>query len=73
MNRGGRIRKAKIDSFEQVTDYDLVINCTGLGTKLLTNDSKVVPIRGQVTRVHAAHIFHVFLDDSDDGNYIIPK
>lgn len=73
LNGGGRIRKAKIEHFDELSDYDLVCNCTGLGAGVLANDHKVVPVRGQVMRVDASHLFNVFMDESDDGNYIIPK
>lgn len=49
------------------------MNCTGLGARELVHDSDVKPVRGQVMRVKAPWMYQVTLDDSDDGNYIIPK
>ena len=64
----------------QITDlkaigknYDLVINCTGVGARALAGDSKLAPLRGQVMRVRAPWIKKVVLDDADDGNYVISK
>lgn len=71
---GGRIERKRIETFETVRNFDLVINCTGLGAQvLIKDDAELKPIRGQVMRVKASWISEVILDDSDDGNYIIPK
>jgi len=36
---------------ELFPDYDLVVNCTGVGAKEFAHDEKVFPIRGQVVRL----------------------
>lgn len=48
---GGKIVKKTINSFHDVDDCDLVINCTGFGAKKLCSDHDLVPIRGQVFKV----------------------
>ncbi|XP_063696881.1 D-aspartate oxidase [Culicoides brevitarsis] len=72
---GGRFIRRKVFQIDELANenYDLIVNCTGLGAKSLLNDSQVKPIRGQVARVSAPWQFHAFLDDSDDGNYVIPN
>lgn len=65
--------RRKINALNELDECDLIINCTGLGAKYLLNDNDVAAIRGQVVRVRAPWKFDVFLDDSDDGNYVIPK
>lgn len=73
---GGKCEKRKIVDFENFikqSDYDIIINCSGLGSRELLNDNLTHPIRGQVMRVKANWVYEVFSDDSDDGNYIIPK
>jgi len=50
--------------------YDVVINCTGLGSGALLNDSLVYPIRGQVLRLKAPWIKNVW---SFGSNYLIPQ
>lgn len=71
---GGRVEKRKVlnldDSFEQ---SDLIINCTGLGSKEITSDEKIQAIRGQVARVKAPWMYEVVLHEDDDGNYVIPN
>lgn len=71
---GGCIEHRRIQSFEDLHTFDLVINCAGLGAReLVKNDTTLKPVRGQVMRVKASWVTEVLLDDSDDGNYIIPK
>lgn len=73
---GGKFIQRSISSIEKLADeddYDVVINCTGLGAKKLVNDNEVKPVRGQVIRVEAPWIYEVILDDSNVGNYVIPK
>ena len=53
LEAGGTLRKRKIYALHELIDdgYDLIINCSGLGARLLAGDSTVAPIRGQVARV----------------------
>lgn len=37
--------------FDELSDYDMVVNCTGFGAKKLCSDASLVPIRGQVFKV----------------------
>lgn len=68
---GGTIITRRVNNFDElIQDYDLIINCTGLGARTLANDQKMKPIRGQVTRVQAPWIFQTFMAD---GNYVISK
>ncbi|GAB0097680.1 D-amino-acid oxidase [Sergentomyia squamirostris] len=73
LSAGGRFQKRKVTSFDELIpdDYDLLVNCTGLGAQKLANDPEVYPVRGQVTRVETPWLFNTYLDDADDGNYII--
>ncbi|XP_058446493.1 D-aspartate oxidase-like [Malaya genurostris] len=76
VNVGGKFVQAKVQSIDSVLNnrkVDLIINCTGLGSLEMLGDKEVLPIRGQVARVFAPWIFEITLDDSDDGNYIIPN
>lgn len=51
-------------------DYDAVFNCTGLGAQKLCNDRKMVPMRGQIIKVHAPWVKTAFYADYD--TYILP-
>ncbi|XP_055636674.1 D-aspartate oxidase-like [Toxorhynchites rutilus septentrionalis] len=73
---GGKFVQSKVDSIEGMLKgrkADLIVNCTGLGSLALFGDNEVLPIRGQVARVCAPWVFEIILDDSDDGNYVIPN
>ncbi|KAK4873853.1 hypothetical protein RN001_013213 [Aquatica leii] len=70
ISNGGVIIVRKIDNIHELSDYDLVINCTGLNAKELCNDDQVVPIRGQIAKVRAPWQFHSLFSDS---NYTIPN
>lgn len=68
---GGKVFEKRVSNFDEMSrEYDVIINCTGLGAKALTNDQLVTPIRGQVARIQASWIFHSI---QNDVNYIIPK
>lgn len=70
---GGRFEKRKVFNLDEFDGADLIINCSGLGSKEITKDTKFQAIRGQVARVKAPWIYDVVLHEDDDGNYIIPN
>lgn len=69
---GGKIISKKVQNLSEFSakNYDIVFNCTGLGAQKLCNDRKVVPIRGQVIKVHAPWLKTAFYADYD--TYILP-
>ncbi|KAM3853189.1 D-aspartate oxidase isoform 1-T1 [Vipera latastei] len=69
---GGQVHARKIeDLWELYRDFDIVVNCSGLGSRKLTGDLDIHPIRGQVLKVHAPWIKH-FIRDGDGLTYIYP-
>ncbi|GAB6018623.1 hypothetical protein CHUAL_000305 [Chamberlinius hualienensis] len=68
---GGQVIKSKIGSLSELTDYDVIVNCTGLGAVELVNDTRMVPLRGQVFRVKAPWVKHFYYADLD--TYILPS
>lgn len=73
---GGIVIQRKISSLAELvknSPFDIIINCTGLGAKEFVPDDSMHAIRGQVIRVAAPWVTCGILNDSDDGNYIIPK
>lgn len=68
---GGKVFEKRVNSLDDlIQDYDVIINCTGMGARSLVNDQKMKPIRGQVARVQASWMFQ---STQNDDNYIIPK
>lgn len=59
------------DLWELHPSFDIVINCSGLGSRQLAGDSKLLPVRGQVLRVQAPWVKH-FIRDGSGLTYIYP-
>lgn len=70
LENGGDIKIKRIESFEQLNTFDVIVNCTGINSKDLVPDSTVRPIRGQIIRVLAPWQFDTF---NEDNSYIIPN
>ncbi len=51
---------------------DLVVNCTGLGSRLLASDDSVIPVRGQVVQVAQFGLERWWLDP-DGPTHVIPR
>ena len=72
---GGRVIQKKLNSLQQIdADYDIIVNCTGLGSKELVNDELLKPVRGQSMLVRAPWIKHVFAyEGANSLTYVIPR
>ncbi|CAD7011729.1 unnamed protein product [Ceratitis capitata] len=73
---GGKIVQQKVENLQEFiakSNYDVIINCTGLGSRECVQDVGMFPVRGQVTRIKANWLYCALLDESDVGNYIIPN
>lgn len=68
---GGLVEQRRVDSLQELSSYDLIVNCSGLGSKTLVNDPEVYPVRGQVLKVEAPWLQH-FIRDGDGKAYIYP-
>ncbi|XP_030751719.1 D-amino-acid oxidase isoform X2 [Sitophilus oryzae] len=70
---GGKTVQRRIEHFNELSNYDVIVNCTGLASRDLLNDLDVTPIRGQIRRVKAPWQYSSFLiDHKNEGScYII--
>lgn len=69
---GGQVEQRKVNSLQELSDsYDVIVNCSGLGSKLLVGDDQMHPVRGQVLKVEAPWLKH-FIRDADGKTYIYP-
>ncbi|XP_063773202.1 D-aspartate oxidase isoform X2 [Pseudophryne corroboree] len=69
---GGYVQEGKVDNIWQLYgSYDVVMNCSGLGSRDLIGDLSVYPVRGQVLEVQAPWLTH-FIRDGDENTYIYP-
>ncbi|KAL0106573.1 hypothetical protein PUN28_016339 [Cardiocondyla obscurior] len=70
-SNGITFKQRQLNSLEElIDDYDIVINCTGLGARQLCNDRRLVSLRGQVVKVKAPWMKMFFYGELD--TYIIP-
>jgi D-aspartate oxidase len=66
---GGRIVNKHLESLQELENYDVIVNCSGLNAKTLVNDWKITAVRGQTVKVKAPWIKHFYF--ADDA-YVIP-
>ncbi|KFV16427.1 D-aspartate oxidase, partial [Pterocles gutturalis] len=59
------------DLWDLHSEYNIIVNCAGLGAHHLVGDEKLFPVRGQVLKVHAPWVKH-FIRDGDGLTYIYP-
>nr|CAH8842276.1 unnamed protein product [Trichobilharzia regenti] len=69
------VYSSKTDQFNSLNELytwskteklDIIVNCTGLGSGLLFNDSKIQPVKGQLVRVYAPWMKFGFYFGHDD-------
>ena len=73
---GGLIEKRKIFSLDELDSYDIIINCTGLGSHELVADHTLQPARGQILLVKASWASHFVMNVRDDREgvvYVLPR
>ncbi|XP_045918418.1 D-aspartate oxidase isoform X2 [Micropterus dolomieu] len=69
---GGQVEQRMVKSLHELSNsFDIIVNCSGLGSKTLVGDNKVYPVRGQVLKVKAPWLQH-FIRDGDGKTYIYP-
>ncbi|XP_028251961.1 D-aspartate oxidase isoform X2 [Parambassis ranga] len=72
MKAGGQVEQKRINSLQELSSsFDIIVNCSGLGSKTLVGDPHVYPVRGQVLKLEAPWLQH-FTRDSDGKTYIYP-
>jgi D-amino-acid oxidase len=73
-NAGGAIQSAHISKVEEIPhDFDLIINCAGIGARELVHDSQLEPHRGQVAIVSKLDLAQAIVCDSPPLMYAIPR
>jgi glycine/D-amino acid oxidase-like deaminating enzyme len=71
---GGDIVVKKVQDFSNIgSEYNFIINCTGIESKTLLDDDEVYPVRGQVIRVKT-DVKEMHLDQQIPTlAYIVPR
>ena len=74
---GGILIQRKVRNLKELTgEFDIVINCTGIGARELVSDHSVFPIRGQLVEVQAKGVKAAYFSaepGKKDTTYIIPS
>eukprot|EP00731_Ephydatia_muelleri_P004967 Em0002g1143a len=75
---GGKFETRKVTSLKDLCgggDYDVVINCTGLGSRDLAGDDELYPVKGQVVAIEAPGFMEVHYHHEADlhPEYVIPR
>ncbi|XP_003383966.2 PREDICTED: D-aspartate oxidase-like [Amphimedon queenslandica] len=69
--KGGFLVKMKINNFHELSSYDIIINCTGLGASSLVQDPLLYPVRGDTVTILAPWIKEFFLLTNDEEDYVM--
>jgi D-amino-acid oxidase len=71
------LRRKLLSLRELVSEYDVVVNCTGLGARKLCSDDGLVGVRGQYVLIDGNSLtpqYYVGDDEHPDGmSYMIPR
>ena len=60
--KGGTVVRKILKSLKEIDgDYDIIVNCTGLGSRELVNDNQMYPVRGHTILVKAQSMHFVIL------------
>ncbi|XP_077636126.1 D-aspartate oxidase isoform X1 [Crocuta crocuta] len=59
------------DLWELHPSFDIVVNCSGLGSRQLARDSEMFPMRGQLLAIQAPWLKH-FIRDGSGLTYVYP-
>jgi D-amino-acid oxidase len=71
---GGIIESAHINKVEEIPrDFDLIVNCAGIGARELVHDSELEPHRGQVAIVPKLDLAQAIVCDGPPLMYAIPR
>lgn len=63
-SNGGKLIVKRIHAFDELSsNFDIIVNCSGVGARELANDDSVHPIRGQTVILDAPDIEQGFMDD----------
>jgi D-amino-acid oxidase len=72
----GQIEQREVNDMGETLDAaDIVVNCTGLGSRDLLGDQELYPVRGQMLRVRPAGLTETVFDDTGPNalGLVVPR
>ena len=71
---GGRIQATHISKLEEIApEFDVIVNCAGIGARQFVHDSDLEPHRGQVAIVEKLNLPQAIVCDEAPLMYAIPR
>ena len=72
---GETFQTRKVTSLMDLSGYDIIVNCTGLGSRDLAGDEDLYPVKGQVVAIEAPGFMEVHYHHEADLHleYVIPR
>lgn len=73
ISRGVSLIEQEVKDFSELSGkYQWIINCSGLGARLLCKDESIYPVRGKVAMIAAQQNMPIVLDN-EQPFYIVPR
>ena len=69
---GGTLTRMSLGGLPPVADDEVVVDCAGMGARLLARDAGVHPVRGQVVHLAGVPLERWWLD-ADGPTYVVPR
>jgi len=69
----GTIEQREVRSFDELADFDVVVNCTGFGARELCHDDELTPGYGVAVIVDRPPIAYAVVHPDDPLMYVIPR
>lgn len=64
LSGGGKIIEREIQMLDELySDEDIIVNCTGLASRELAHDDRLIPIRGQIVFLKTENLHRIILED----------
>jgi glycine/D-amino acid oxidase-like deaminating enzyme len=71
---GAKFEQRRISSFDELSSYDIIINCTGLGSHDLLGDKSLYPVHGQIATTTAPWLKHWVVAYYEKGfTHVLPR
>lgn len=70
---GGAIVQRDVQSFDELRDYELMVNCAGFGARALCSDDALLPGYGLAVMVDRPPIARAVVHPADPLMYVIPR